>query len=245
MPALEKSKVTRKKKSHSNENVIYKPTEKHKPEPEPTLTISAYEIEQLRKSEAKMLHRLNHLRKRVKHFEKRFQSMPKPGITHNKSCEAIGLYDTAVQTCAQKSGKFKEYCEETENLKSVIEKLNLKIVELTEISKVNQLVNVDSNSASTLQNVEFSRCLNHLEKRMDRLSELVQNKRTPCMRLMSNFALTEFGNGDQLQTNPVEQLFLRSTEKFGQKYKKLQSIVIVNEPIYPEVSIYKIFKTHV
>lgn len=222
---LEKSKVTRKKKPQNTQNV-------NKPTETPTLTISAYELEQLRRTEAKMLHRLHHLRKRVKHFEKNFhRSMAKPEITHNKSCEAIGLYDTAVQTCAEKSAIRKE---EIENLKDAIEKLNLKIVELMETCKVN----VDS---STLENVEFSRCLNHLEKRMDRLGELLQGKRTPCMRWTSNFALEEFGHGDQLQMNPVEQLFLRSTEKNARKNKKLQSIVIVNEPICSdEVSIYEI-----
>lgn len=173
--------------------------------------------EQLRKTEVEILYRLQHLKRRLKHSEKPFEY---PN-TSNKSCEAIALSNTAVQTCNNT---------ESDSLEAKVDQLNLKLNELNKILSCNQL-NVHSDNNENLR-LEFTKSIEHLEMRMDKLIESLQSKRAGYMRL-SDFAFSEFGSIDRIKN--IEQLLLPSADKFRREDRKLQSVLIVNDPICPQV----------
>lgn len=219
-------KLTEKKKKPKYVNEIEKVSQTK-------LSVSAIEIEQMKKTEVEMMERIRHLKRRLRHFERRFDDVLKGEIlSHlNKTIDNI-----AVQTDNKTT-----HSEQIADLKCMIEVLNTKLLELTEISKYNQLVNVQSQSGSENSHAELSRSIEHLERRIDRLIEFLemQNKNASYMKF-SNFSFSEFGNGDQLENKvrPVHELFLQNRAEMANNTKRLQSIVIVNEPIYPQVCIF-------
>lgn len=269
---LEKLKVEKAPSKHkkikplqSDKNIICKLTEKKKKSKhhvkeineqssnssstpvQATIALSAYDVELLKKTEVEMLHKIRRLKSRLKHFERRFDDAVKSDIiTHltetcNKTCEAIAVYDTAVQTCDADADKSKN-SEQIEDLKRMIEQLNVKIMELAEMAKINQLLNIRSqtaNNSSDSSYAELSRSLDHLERRIDRLIDYleVQNRKVSTYMNPSSFTFGKLGDGDQLENNvnTVDQLFFESTEKLGCTTRKLQSVLIVNDPICPEV----------
>lgn len=210
---FDKSKVVRKKKllqgSQSEKSFVTKQIGNISKQPK-SESISAYEF--FETSEFEMLHRLQQLTKRMKRIEKRLVAV-EMNEKSNQTCETI-----AVQT-DDDTEKFEQIVNlESENSS------NLKIVDLNETqSQVSQTENLDLTSS-----------IQHLERRMDRIMEFLQTKRPPYMR-SNQFAVGDFGNSDEIKN--VEQLFLRSAEIEKRKSKKLQSVVIINESIQPQVKI--------
>lgn len=209
---------------------------------EQKVTVTAYEIELMKKAELEMLQRIRDMKKRLRHFEKRFDEAVKPDVGQwitrksNKTCEAIPFYDTAAQTCETNT---KENSEKIDELKDMIEQLNSKLLELTEISKCNQLMNAPPHP-NNFNEMELTRSIDHLERRIDRLIDFLELRDKKATHLsLSNFAFGELGNGDQPENkiHSVDQL-LQSTERLAQntsRSRKFQSVVIVNEPIYSQV----------
>lgn len=240
------------KLAEANKNVCFKVSKKeervpkiicHCQTPQFIDAVSITEIKQLRKTEAEMLERIQRLKNRLHHFEKKTNSMNRMNMkrTYNNTCEVVSLCDSAEQTNIE--AKVSVPSETKLNvLNQSMEQLNSKLENLTQTLKANQSVAQLHSKGSEEQwhNVELARSIDHLKHRIEKL---VQFMDTRLKGRGSYLQLGEYGDGGGQKSlcNPVDVLFSSASGNFMRKKKRLQSVIIVSEPVIVEVSFFNLF----